>query len=389
VELTSTAKWNSAEGTFTVASIGNSAISLTVDSPFKGIQVSSLETIGGFFENSEHNESVVLTLRKEDSPPIGYLMRLSAAFSRDAGFDEIWFKRAAILTALWALQFSPASTLVSLAQQGGEVSIDQLFPVPISVLVLSKSEASSHGLKYINQLYPQLFALGFTPHLQTESTQLWMPGLHAQARLQSNGSSLKLHPIPRETRRFDFLSQAFSDFIPSTPLPLVRFFYYYQLIELLIDELSTDAVGDQLARLISYRDSGNLSTFRQGVQNLQKLFVESHLVKRLLQLPGVSIPEISSLEGCCNKWLTTLGHATTVSAAEGVYAIRHQLFHNFRYSGATLTNGLSEINALLEVVVPDLLKAVLVEKRHIDISREDQLATCDVLDSLALAHPRD
>ncbi|CAM8645568.1 hypothetical protein MCEMSEM22_01256 [Comamonadaceae bacterium] len=349
-----------------------------VSSPFKAIVIPDMELLGCFYANSKHNEAQVLTLRTEKSLPIGYLMRASTVFSKEAGYaDKTWFQKAAVLTGYWALQYVDISDS---SISDDHVNIDDLFNDSISVMILNRADALIHGIEHQQQIDAHLFSLGFMriKHLEAEE---WIPGKHAANRLNSSGASVNLLAIPTKNIHQKFLDEIFTRFIPESTLPLARFFYFYQVIELLMEEIADASFSASLVRLTEHKENHNAALFRKEAQQLQSAFKEGTRLKALFALPSDLPQEFPLLKEACSKTLRSIGYALGNSTAELLYDVRNQIFHNYRFSGAAFEDSLPEINELLEVVIPDLLIEVLTKRSHIKVEVPDHFTLVDLTSS--------
>ncbi|OYU44357.1 MAG: hypothetical protein CFE44_13375 [Burkholderiales bacterium PBB4] len=334
--------------------------------------------MGCFYANSKHNEAQVLTLRVERSKPFGYFMRASTAFSKEAGYaDQNWFQKAAVLTGYWALQYLDISDPPISEDR---LNADNLFNDSISAMILNRDDALKYGIEHQRQIDAHLFSLGFM-RVTLPNAKEWIPGKHAANRLANSGKNLNFLTIPLQTIHQKFLDEIFTKFIPQSTLPLARFFYFYQVIELLMEEIADASINASLARLTEYKENHNASLFRKEAQALQGAFKESARLNKLFGLPKNLPQEFSLLKAACEKTLRSIGSTIGNNTAELLYDVRNQMFHNYRFSGAAFEDSLPEINELLEVVIPDLLIEVLAKRSHIAVEAVVHLTMVDVASS--------
>jgi hypothetical protein len=334
--------------------------------------------LGCFYANSKHNEAQVLTLRVEKSTPFGYLMRATTAFSKEAGYaDQRWFQIAAVLTGYWALQFVDISRLPITEDR---LNAENLFNDSVSALILNQEVALQCGIEHQRQIDAHLFSLGFM-RVEYPDASEWTPGTHATNRLEKLDKNLNLLAIPLQTAHQKFLDQIFTKFIPESTLPLARFFYFYQIIELLMEEIADASIDASLARLTEYKKNHNASLFRKEAQYLQSTFKEGARLNTLFALPSNLPQEFSLLKEACAKTLRSIGAASGINTAELLYDVRNQIFHNYRFAGAAFEDSLPDINELLEVVIPDLLIEVLFKRSHIKVEPIEHITLVDVASS--------
>ncbi len=373
--------WNSATGEYTLQPkhlvVGApQRAPIYVNSPFSGIHLPNIEILGSFYSNSNHTEAQVITARVEKSDPFGYLMRATTAFSKEAGYsDKKWFQKAALLTGYWALQFIDINQL---PDNQNQFDAEELFSDSTSVLILDRTIALNYKIEQTKQLDAQLFSLGFI-RIKLPNAWKWTPGKYASQRLCSTlEKNLNFFVVPHQSTHQNFLDEVFTNFIPQASLPLVRFFYFYQIIELLIEEIADASINASLARLAEHKSNHNSSLFRKEALQLQSTFKEGVRLNTLFSLSQSFPQEFSILKEACNRSLMSIGASPGDNVSALLYDIRNQIFHNYRFSGASLEQSLPEINELLEVIIPDLLIAVLAQRKHIVVPQIEHVTLVDV-----------
>jgi hypothetical protein len=349
-----------------------------VSSPFTGTTISNLAILGCFYTNSKHNESEILTLRVDKSSPLGYLMRASTAFSKEAGYeDQKWFQTAAVLTGYWALQHVDISQISTTEDH---LNVDELFKDFVSIMILDQENALKYGIEHPSQIDAHLFTLGFMRAGRTLEKP-WTPGKHSASRLKTLGNNLNLLALPHKNIHQPFLNKFFTNFILESTFPLARFFYFYQVIELLMDEMADSSFDASLSRLAEHKENRNSALFRKEAQQLQSTFKEGSRLKALFALPTNLPQEFPLLNDACTKTLKSIGYNLGNNTADLLYDVRNQIFHNYRFSGEAFEQSLPEINELLEVVIPDLLIEVLSKRSHITVEEIEQFTLVDLVSS--------
>lgn len=352
--------WEATNRRYLISPINDALTKSEIESPFSE-DFDFPQLIGAIYTNECHTEAKVLTIRNKNGVQIGYLMRASASLSNDVGYsDKLWFRKAAILTAFWILQHAES---VAPQTNGKNTNIDSIFTSDISILILDSNKAKESGIKKLSQIDSCLFSFGFK-RLSSKNYYTWNPGTHAAARLLQVNKSIKVHPLPKSTKHEDFLNKIFSTYIPESTLPVVRFFYYYQVIELLIEKVAAKELSDSVDRLSRLNDLGNTSGLREEAARLQNLFKEREKINIIFSQLSPPPVELSILSAAAKRILNLITSRTKETAADGIYSIRNQLFHNYRVGGEILENHLPEINDLLEVIIPDLVFSIIIKNEN-------------------------
>lgn len=366
MDTTATVVWNRVLGQFELRPTFECEFQgpVYVLSSYAGTNLPLFPLIGGLYSNDELPESKVVTIRIGDSPPLGYLLPLSGAFNDDAGLgDNNWYRQAAVAASSWALQFVNAQAFRSALQRSAtETPYEELFGGANCVLILNQTETRKLDIVSVEQVDHQLFSLGFR-RVDTSTVVSSKPGRYSVARLRATGKDLKTLPLPASTKHSAFLSDVFHTHIPKTELPIARFFFFYQIVEALMEEISAQQVSESLSRLTSLRGDWNSVAVRDEAKLLQRAFKEDSKLNHLFGLIHQGSPEFIELKELIATALASL-HSSSTNVSESFYELRNQIFHNFRGAADRIDRHLGHINELLEVIIPDLVTAVHVRKSH-------------------------
>lgn len=124
----------------------------------------------------------------------------------------------------------------------------------------------------------------------------------------------------------------------------IRFFYLYQLVEVLLD-----AEMVELLRDFANKIENNQTTYKTADKALQKS-TESERFGRIVRHSGLATANYTNLDAACNSFL---GMANLVNP-ESVYQVRNHIVHRFRKAVADEAS-VKEICDYLELYLYDLL----------------------------------
>ena len=129
----------------------------------------------------------------------------------------------------------------------------------------------------------------------------------------------------------EYIRKIFNEILPYTNEPLLEFFYQYQLIELLIDQVFSYTKQIVITKL-SEQDL-TASEVRDRLYDLQKVLSEKERIKKLTKdfTDFLKIDEKDNLKQYCNDFLkikNNLVDCDLDNFEEYLYKLRNSLFHN-------------------------------------------------------------
>lgn len=335
----------------------------------------------GAFLYGDLPQSQIINLRTGKSSPIGYIFNLSKAFERDSTQPEVrWFNGVAISAAFWALSNLHQSTLKQIYERGQpEISHQEIFIDSACIAVFKKVESAVIGLNSFEQIDHQIYSLGFERKWRGDE-EISKPHVTGPDHHPANRNVL-LNIIPIQTKRLRFISDTFTRHIPSSDHPLMQFFFYYQLIELMLEEISAQRIAESYDRLMNSRGSTSFTQVRDEAQRLQTAMKEASNVNQLFSITGLGVNEMAKLKALLIAALDPTNTLQGNSLADYIYQLRNQLFHNYRESESTAEQHLDNINSELRQIIPDLLSSIFVKNSHQNIRGvRDTLALSSVFE---------
>ena len=334
-----------------------------VTSDYHG-KLPTLPLLGAFF-SGELPQSQIVCLRGNVEGPLGYIFNTSLAFERDKSQPEVsWFSGVAISAGHWALSNLDQPTLKRVFElQQPTVSHQDVFDDSVCIAVLRRTESARCDLLQFEQIDHQLFSLGFVRGSAKTQTNPQNFAEAVEEQIDCTGN-VDLSILPINTKHLRFISETFTQHIPLNHNPLMHFFFYYQLIELMLEEISAQKIAESVDRLINSKSSSIRTRVRDEAQKLQAALKEASNINNLFSIAGPQRADLEDLKTTISKAIDPEEKIKDNSIADHLYLLRNLLFHNYRGPESISSIKLSGINSALRRIIPKLISSIFVENLH-------------------------
>jgi hypothetical protein len=310
---------------------------------------------------SEYSENDIYELyMREDGKRVGMVFPLQAAVSRDHNqAEETRFLRFAQGAFMAACRGLPGAHKRSPTSSGNRsLKIFDFYPENTIVFIIHSKALSDSSNFNISDFSASTARLGFylqhadlDPANLAKESQTAFEELAGVKRIYLESNSKELSGVP-------FLASTLQRLLPYEKNPLMRFFYQYQMIELLIG-IVLDRTFNEFKTQLSAAGAQS-SGIRDILENLQEQLSEK---KRLIKLVDEHVkPSISMapLRTACNLFLDEIKYATKTdpenrNIGEFLYPVRNALFHNLRSVESSTLERLEEINRCMRKTICDMI----------------------------------
>jgi len=200
-------------------------------------------------------------------------------------------------------------------------------------------------------LLPSLHQYGFVP-FQDDLREAWKPGKPAEFKYSELKSSIRLLPLTGRQKHLPFIEHVFRSRIPRTADDLLRFLLYYQIIEILLEEVYVHQQASIIPMMMLNRY--NPALIRPLTDTLVKANKEAHRFALLINYSNVEAI-LSDLKRSCNEVLRGFGCDEQTACSDAFYQTRNMLFHNLRSMSFGMHSQIHAVVEELEVAIPSIL----------------------------------
>lgn len=256
---------------------------------------------------------------------MGWCLPLEALNSTEHSYaNNEHFLRYAYVAALKLLNtsFENAITLNPTVESAHTLSFSEFFPDSTALLVISLDTLVNPDGFNIDDWIPALYLYGYVPLKTRNPEYLCLTG-----KVEKN-CRLNLQPISNHLPRQSFVESVFADLLAFERNPLLRFFYLYQVVELLLEEVFRCEQSLLVDRLLD--TSGDALKTKEILETVSDISREKERLKLLTTKYLKRAPSCERLKHACDSFLAACGKETPEHPMYSFYKVRNILFHQYR-----------------------------------------------------------
>lgn len=336
---------------------GSEDVCLDYTSPFQE-NVPYSEYLVYAFARHDYSENDIFELYlKQPEKRIGMIFPLQAAVSREhEKADDITFLRFA-QGAFMAL--CNGLEMAYLRQPDANeriLSIFDFYPPNTIVIAIHRPLLVNVPGFHIDDYLASFIKYGY--FLQAPSLDPRKIASETKDRFEVPHTRVFIQAIAPEMQQVAFITHLLKVLLPYADTSLLRFFYLYQIVELMMGTLLELSFTEFKQRLSIAQPVS--SGIREVIEDLQEQLNEKKRMSKLFERHLTPSIDLNGLRGSCNEFLSSLGSTSTTpghqrGVAEFLYPVRNVLFHNFRIVEPTNLAKLDEIAAEMRIAVCDML----------------------------------
>ena len=208
------------------------------------------------------------------------------------------------------------------------LTIDQFFPLELREAQNSE-EYNNYFVRYLPSFYRQ--GLFPSPREKTgESAAVPARYRHFNGALSgTNDRNFVLEPFSGHLSNGprDFLLAIFQEIDPNESNPFFRFFLYYQVFELWMQEIYVDAISAFTNALVG-ATAGDTVIFREKLNALNTILTEKNRLNEILSANPTDECGPFVIDAC-NEVLELCGQPPHNTLHDALYSVRNRLVHSF------------------------------------------------------------
>ena len=299
-------------------------------------------------------EAQVIRLVTEEEKTVGWLCTVSALTSTSHEHSESVYFRAAAGHAMQLILEDEAVQHTLLEHDRPSIDV---FPSGACVLIAKKDLVPEEISRAPDKLLSILHRHTFSSYAFGKR-KMRTAGKHAVANLLNNGQGikkLKLKTVSDDVPFLNFVNTLLSEPLSEEQDSAYTFFLYYQIIELLMEEVQRHKTLEFAKSLQnSAEDTTRLYELTQKLKdNTSEL---GRIVALVNSFTTVSSKELEGLKNECLTLLRKLDRGGEINeCGHSLYAVRNMLVHNMRRLSIEALAVMPLINEYLEVIVPHML----------------------------------
>ncbi len=299
-------------------------------------------------------ESQVIRLVNEEDKAVGWLCTVSALTSTAHEFVTSPHFRAGAGHAMQVLLENEA--VQTALKKEARPTID-IFPSGACIFIAKKNLISADMSSDPHKILALLHRYGFSQYTFGEKNNR-TAGKFATQNLKRDGKEirkLKLQITSDAVPFLNFVNNLLLEPLSKNQDAAYTFFLYYQIIELLMEEVQRQKTLQFAKNLIeSAEDSTKLYALMQNIKDHTS--ERGRIVALLNEYTNVEHHELDGLKNECLNFLSKLQHKESNNeCGSALYNVRNMLIHNMRRISSDAHATMPLINEYLEIVVPKML----------------------------------
>lgn len=278
-------------------------------------------------KNVRENEIVIVNDKSLDGRRIGWCIPINALDSRDHDFSEnSHFLRYAYkgIECLLASDVSSVFLNPEKSSTGYPMKFSDIFHPYTCLLVISRETLSSPDYFELDRYMPSLISYGYLKLTDRNPDEMAWTVPSGDKKL----SSIALGRVSAELRDADIIVSLMQTAIGFEVRSIFRFFYAYQVIEMLMEEVF---MAEQSSILSEYRDSvEDLSGAKEVIEKLQRITSEKKRLGLLIDEYSDCSRDLDDLRLSCKAFLGSVGRPAGDDFKTYFYGTRNYIFHQLR-----------------------------------------------------------
>ncbi|MEE4333496.1 hypothetical protein V2J70_08365 [Pseudomonas alliivorans] len=217
-----------------------------------------------------------------------------------------------------------------------QINFSDLFHPYTALLVVSRLNITTRGALFdFERALPSLVGYGYQP-LTTKD-----PALLKHVGLNPIGQKLKITLTSHDIENHELINSILTSILAYENNPTFRFFYLYQIFELLIESILKIEQEDVIEQL--YQAKLDPARSREILRELKDMIGEKDRIKLLIEKYSSCTNGLEDIREACKNFLSSVGSTSGTSFEDYFYPVRNFLVHRLRELPLAGTSHLSDI----------------------------------------------
>ena len=226
-----------------------------------------------------------------------------------------------------------------------------------STVILIISKVTLGGTEFnIRDWLPSLSISGYCPLTRIDPKGLMPLGS------KPADNRLYIKKIATELQGHSFINLVYSELIPFEKHPLLFFFYFYQIIEIMLTLVFQVEQSLLFAELRQPVADGDVVKTKDVMEKVGRVNSEKYRFKQLTEIYSTCHIGNDELKDACNELLMSVNKDAGNSLSEAIYKVRNFLFHQYHSTSGTVENELIKVNCHMLEYLCDLCSSITLRR---------------------------
>jgi hypothetical protein len=307
-----------------------------------------------FRHNNIAENHIFQVYEKNLGDRIGWIFPIQSLMSSDHSYagDEHFLKYAYVAYCKLLKRDGDLPTYTPILNADAAYTLEDFYGKNRVVLVLSKNLLTRIDPFNVISYLPSLYKKGY--HYLTLSNYFIEDSIgQRDIYFEETRKRITICRTSQYLEDNSYLSFLFIDLLPYEKHCLVRFYFLYQVIELLIERILNKGLKSFFSEIEGMINT-QATILKDKVHDINSLLSERNRIQRLFGDYVVNIDYVK-LRDECNRLLSLASIDTQEEAAKSLYTARNLLVHNYRTLPQNCASYIEDLNDSLETFIIDLL----------------------------------
>ncbi|MBF8637663.1 hypothetical protein IRZ48_00280 [Pseudomonas fulva] len=207
--------------------------------------------------------------------------------------------------------------------ESSQINFSDIFHPYTALLVVSRTNISERGALFdFKRALPSLISHGYQPLTNKN------PDLLKHHGPSPTGKKLKITLTSHDIENQDLINSILSSILAYEENPTFRFFYVYQIFELLIENILKIEQEDVIEQL--YKAKLDPARSREILRELKDMTGEKDRIKLLIEKYSACSSGLEDIRDACRNFLALVGNTCGTNFEDYFYPVRNFMVHRLR-----------------------------------------------------------
>lgn len=301
-------------------------------------------------KNLKENDVFHVYISKHDIR-VGWIIPTISLVSdlHDFSDDEFFLKYAYIAIRESLISLNESLYTYSVPDDVDEVFYSKLFHEETAILVLSKTNLNNIDGFSIDRVFPSMLKHGYVSLSSRNPSDI-----HHESDAEIS-RRLNLDLVSTDIKSSSLIGELLNVSFSYEEKPVFKFFFIYQVLELLIDRVYQKEQESIVDELIAAK--GDTGKTKEVLDKIQNLTSEKKRISLLINEYSKTSGDLVFLKTLCNELLVDLNRSQESSFEGYFYKIRNFIFHQYRDFPKQSEDKLNRIISEFVKFLPKLLSS--------------------------------
>lgn len=307
-----------------------------------------------FAKKDLHENDIYQLFEKSMRKRIGWIFPLQALQSLEHTYasDEHFLKYAAVAFHLICKGIEDINNKIPDYNADGVYKISDFYHENSVIICVCKNQIPNYKNFSIDNYLPSLFKRGYFLQVKRDPEYI---AIRIDDERDEPTKTIRIAQTASSLQNKAFIKSLLSEVLPYENSNLLSFFFLYQVIELLMEEIRIIVINNYVKTMIE--NKGNPYKCKDILDKISHSYSEKNILRLLIDnhLKNIDKADIENLGNACNGFLEKYQKKTGTAFWDNLYTVRNLLFHQYRDIDQKDSQYIDEIITHFRLVIAEML----------------------------------